>query len=187
MQEIEWNKLPSHSLNLKIYISIKFDHKIQRFIGYDVERRWRERWREPRRSALNWCKFVCVLLLCVNFRFSHLFFSSCFVVCGSSHPRSIAHVAFRLRFIHFLLQITIKQTLLLLSSQWNFSAVYENLQIKKREAATRMKKTFNEFIINLSKQNIFVVGWCFKWGGEKDKKEPVNRKSSKKANKRKKI
>lgn len=33
MQEVEWNKLPSHSFNLKIYISIKLDHKMQRFIG----------------------------------------------------------------------------------------------------------------------------------------------------------
>lgn len=50
MQEIEWNKLPSHSLNLKIYISIKFDHKIQRFIGYD----------EDLLKTIN----VCVLLPC---------------------------------------------------------------------------------------------------------------------------
>lgn len=63
MQEIEWNKLPSHSLNLKIYISIKFDHKIQRFIGYD----------EDLLETVN----VCVLLPC-EFLFCHSPFASIF-------------------------------------------------------------------------------------------------------------
>lgn len=65
MQEIEWNKLPSHSLNLKIYISIKFDHKIQRFIGND----------EDLLETTN----VCVLLPC-EFLFprSHSIFTAKF-------------------------------------------------------------------------------------------------------------
>lgn len=56
VEQVEWNKLPSHSLNLKIYISIKFDHKIQRFIVSD----------EDLFETIN----VCVLLPC-KFLFCH--------------------------------------------------------------------------------------------------------------------
>lgn len=130
MQEIEWNKLPERSLNLKIYISIKLDHKIQRFIGND----------EDLFKTVN----VCVLLPCRILLFCHslsLFFPPLpcpYIRNVKIHARVIALETFNFQCIHKsqkrkggLFMLTEGQTILCTGLHQLF--VYATLQKRRQQ------------------------------------------------------